>query len=263
MRLLSVPLLLFLFQSCVRHDLSPDVFDCNESDLTTEVIETSPASGCDASDGLIRVDATGGTPPYSFQINNTTNTSGRFDALNAGIYSVRVSDARGCAAEIGNVLINATGFAFGAEVHPNTDCIGGNGSIAITVQEGQSPFEFSFAGGDFSEVSTFTALADGTYEIAVRDASNCSAFLSVTVPKGETGTSWSAEIRPLMTTYCALTGCHNGVSRPDLRLYDKAKFYAKKIKELTQDGSMPFEGSLTQNQIDLIACWVDEGAKDN
>jgi hypothetical protein len=66
-----------------------------------------------------------------------------------------------------------------------------------------------------------------------------------------------------MNTYCALSGCHDGRRRPDLRLYERAKFYAKAIKSKTQDRSMPFEGSLTQEQIDVIACWVDDGALEN
>jgi hypothetical protein len=64
-----------------------------------------------------------------------------------------------------------------------------------------------------------------------------------------------------MEKNCATTGCHNGVSRSnDFREYTSAKTFANSIKSKTQDRSMPFDGTLTQDQIDLIACWVDDGA---
>jgi hypothetical protein len=67
-----------------------------------------------------------------------------------------------------------------------------------------------------------------------------------------------------MDASCALTGCHNGVSRPDLRIYANAKKYSYQIKEFTQDRSMPFDGPpLQQSEIDLITCWVDDGALEN
>lgn len=87
--------------------------------------------------------------------------------------------------------------------------------------------------------------------------------LSVNVPRGMKGTSWINNIRPIMTESCALTGCHDGSIQVDLRVYATAKSYAPKMKEFTQDRSMPFDGSLEQSKIDLIACWVDDGALNN
>lgn len=88
--------------------------------------------------------------------------------------------------------------------------------------------------------------------------------LTITIPQGTTGTSWAVDIKPIMEKNCAITGCHNGVSRSnDFREFTSAKSHAKSIKSKTQDRSMPFDGALTQNEIDLIACWVDDGALQN
>ena len=38
---------------------------------------------------------------------------------------------------------------------------------------------------------------------------------------------------------------------------------AGQIKTLTGNRTMPAEGSLTQAEIDMIACWVDDGAVAN
>jgi hypothetical protein len=75
--------------------------------------------------------------------------------------------------------------------------------------------------------------------------------------------SWQADILPIMTNSCAIVECHNGISRLDWRDYNKVKQYAASIKSKTQDKSMPFDVPLPQHEIDLIACWVDNGALDN
>ena len=76
--------------------------------------------------------------------------------------------------------------------------------------------------------------------------------------------SWEKDILPIMKTSCATAGCHDGISRLDWTDYDEVKRYALTIKQRTKDRSMPFDGPpLSQEQIDLIACWVDAGAPGN
>jgi hypothetical protein len=76
-------------------------------------------------------------------------------------------------------------------------------------------------------------------------------------------TSWQDEILPIMTASCATSGCHDGVSRGDWTNYNEVKDYAAAIKRRTVDKSMPFDGPLPQDQINKIACWVDNGALNN
>lgn len=76
-------------------------------------------------------------------------------------------------------------------------------------------------------------------------------------------TSWQNDILPIMTTSCATNGCHDGISRRDWTNYNEVVTYAASIKARTQNKSMPFDGPLPQDQINKIACWVDNGALDN
>jgi hypothetical protein len=68
-----------------------------------------------------------------------------------------------------------------------------------------------------------------------------------------------------MANSCAISGCHDGSvsSLPNFSNLSVIQANASMIKSRTQSGNMPKTGSLTQNQIDLIACWVDDGALDN
>ncbi len=74
--------------------------------------------------------------------------------------------------------------------------------------------------------------------------------------------SFAATIRPIIDNSCIQ--CHNGSGHPlDFRNFTVVKNNAEKIKELTQARIMPLQGSLTSEEIALIACWVDNGAPDN
>lgn len=81
------------------------------------------------------------------------------------------------------------------------------------------------------------------------------------------GVSYSSTIEPLISTHCAIPGCHvRGNQLPELTDYEKISANASKIKEMTSSGIMPPETSgmiLTKQEIDDIICWVDAGAPEN
>lgn len=77
-------------------------------------------------------------------------------------------------------------------------------------------------------------------------------------------TSWQNDILPILEKSCAVSGCHDGISRRDWTDYNEVKQYAAAFKQRTQDRSMPFDGPpLSQEHINVIACWVDSGAQEN
>lgn len=74
--------------------------------------------------------------------------------------------------------------------------------------------------------------------------------------------SFVMDIQPIINSKCIM--CHNGSQPiPDFRTYQVIKNNASKVKELTAARIMPKEGSLSDAQIKLIGCWVDNGAPDN
>lgn len=259
--------LLFLISSgiysCDNHETP---FNCAESDLSLNVDVIGVASGCNISDGAITLTAQGGKEPYKFQINNhPLQATGVFANLLPGIYSAKVIDANSCETLLGNINVTATGFVVSADVESDYLCIDGNGMVTVTVDDGQfPPYQYQMEGQTFSSNNIFTGLQKGNHVITVKDNSDCTVQLNVTIPHGNSGTSWTSDIKPIMEARCAVSGCHDGKYRPDLRLYDKAYFYRDLIRKYTQDGSMPFDGpKLSQNQIQLISCWVDDGAPQN
>lgn len=249
--------------SCSNND-APKPVDCTLSGLSVIVENIVPATDCSATDGVITVHATGGEPPYMYRLNNGDNQQeGNFDGIQAGVYSVKVIDHHECEVYAENIVVPAEGLSFNTTIQDDDGCLNDNGSVTIDILEGTGPFQYQYNDGNFTGNNFFADLPAGDHLFSVRTADGCTVRLNVTIPRAATGVSWAQEILPVIETKCALFGCHNGDARPDLRNYNNALFYASSIKKFTRDRSMPFDGSLTQAQIDLIACWVDDGAMNN
>lgn len=83
--------------------------------------------------------------------------------------------------------------------------------------------------------------------------------------------TFSEDIKPIIETKCAISGCHNGDMGAELNWTDFEQFHARASSGLvkfrvTHRIMPPSEspaGPLTQEQINAIACWSDQGALNN
>lgn len=124
-----------------------------------------------ASDGLIEIAVTDGTPPYSYLWIPGGQTSARISGLTAGTYSVHVEDASG---RLGNVTVIITQPAALLPAYIITspvDCSTGNATVLISATGGIPGYTGT---GSFQQ-------SVGTKIYQVRDANNCTADISVTV----------------------------------------------------------------------------------
>jgi hypothetical protein len=159
---------------------------------TVEIVATRrPCVADNLSRGDIRVDITGGTPPYSVSVNGgpfTTNTL--YTDSNTGTIFVVVLDS----AIPGQVV--SSNFNLVPYPPPTTSLtatpslIGkstGTGAIFIRNLVGDGPFSFSLSGPTFSPVfdsygNYYGALLNGPYTVTVTDTHGCSARYPITVP---------------------------------------------------------------------------------
>ena len=98
--------------------------------------------------------------------------------------------------------------------------------------------------------------------VFVKDNNDCEISSTVRVPFG---TSLETDVMPLLESNCAISDCHDGGNNlPDWKVKGNVISYAGVIKQRTENGSMPPMGStITDAEINTIACWVDDGAQDN
>ena len=80
--------------------------------------------------------------------------------------------------------------------------------------------------------------------------------------------SYSTEVEPIITAHCSISGCHNGTlgSEKDwtnpLTLQSKSAEVKRRVLLPDSDNEkMPLTGSLNQEQITLLVCWVEQGAQ--
>lgn len=82
--------------------------------------------------------------------------------------------------------------------------------------------------------------------------------------------SYNAQVKPIITSSCAFSGCHNGDlgSERNWNVFTTFQGKRESVKDrITRPagtpGHMPAVGSLTPDQIETIVCWVDQGGQDN
>ena len=80
--------------------------------------------------------------------------------------------------------------------------------------------------------------------------------------------TYSKTIEPIISANCAVPNCHDGSNQsiPDWTILENVQAQAALIKERTGNRTMPPSSSgliLLKEEIDDIACWVDNGAQNN
>jgi gliding motility-associated-like protein len=126
--------------------------------------------------GSVTATASGGTSPYQFSIDSITfQSSGTFNGLTAGIYSMFVIDANGCDTTI-SFTITQPDSVLTVEIETYNDilCAGqSNGSATALASGGTPPYTFSWNTVPVQNTATATGLTAGTYTVTVDDANNC------------------------------------------------------------------------------------------
>lgn len=220
---------------------------------------------CSIADGSITVSASGGTEPYQYSINGgTKQSSAVFNSLSKGTYSITVFDKNKCEMSVSGVLVNlpASTLDFTFSTVSDTDCSASNGEISINAT-GSSDYTYSKDNGlNFLSNSSFGNLDPATYSVVVKDGNGCKVTKSVIVAQGSTGVTYTNDILPIFQSKCSFSGCHP--EQGDWFTYNTAKDNASLIKTKTGNKSMPKSpqpgGSLSEQQIALIACWANDGA---
>lgn len=80
-------------------------------------------------------------------------------------------------------------------------------------------------------------------------------------PSCDQEVSFAQNVNPIIVTNCV--ECHKGNRFPDLRTYSGISVNASNIRSQVVSGLMPQGSSLTNEEIGLISCWIDNGALDN
>jgi hypothetical protein len=140
-----------------------------------------------------------------------------------------------------------------------------DGSITVKSSGGSQPYLYSIDGVNFQQSSTFSGLNGGTYVITVQDVNECTNEVQAVVSE-QPIVSFVNDIVPILETNCMIPTCHCDGHSLCFDNYETVKEYSIGIRDRTTQRAMPpaYSGkSLTDNEIELIANWVNQGAIDN
>ena len=199
-----------IFSNLVNGDYTLYIRDANNC-LTTEMVSinidslTTTAYLLDnilcAGDATasVMVNASGGTAPYEYGLNNNFQSNNVFANLAAGNYNFVVRDVNGMQATA-NISVSEP-VALSLQVDTNQD------QATLNVQGGTAPYQYSVDNGTLQSSLQFSNLAAGNHSAMVIDVNNCSLSTNFTI----TISPIEAEIVETSSILCA--GDNNGSIR--------------------------------------------------
>jgi gliding motility-associated-like protein len=138
----------------------------------------SPSCG-GAANGGVNITVNGTATPYTFNWNNAA-TSEDLTNIAAGTYTVSVSNTDGCSVtQSYTVTQSSTGISLAATVTDVTCNGGNNGSINLSVNGGNAPYNFVWNNG--AQTQNISNLNAGNYDVVVTDAIGCMGSQSIAV----------------------------------------------------------------------------------
>lgn len=161
-------------------DATEDNGSCIFCSLVGESAESTDVSCFGGADGSVAWTVNGGEGiTYTLLPGDITNTTGVFEGLVAGTYTVLAFDANDCVLE--QVISVGEPDVLEVTIDEITDAVDNDGAIDISIDGGVEPYVVVWTGtagaatGYTSADEDIEGLATGTYAVVVTDANGCTA----------------------------------------------------------------------------------------
>ncbi|MGD1844902.1 MAG: FG-GAP-like repeat-containing protein [Salibacteraceae bacterium] len=151
--------------------------------LTLSNSGSSNLSCNNSADGSATFAGTGGTMPYSYNWSSGGATTASATGLNAGTYSVTITDANGCTDSASVTLTQPNVLVIAAVVDSNATCNGlRDGGASASATGGIMPYSYTWSSA--ANTASFSGVVAGTYSVTITDANGCtdSTAISITEP---------------------------------------------------------------------------------
>ncbi|MBI2270610.1 MAG: SBBP repeat-containing protein [Bacteroidetes bacterium] len=150
------------------------------------VLGFSTQWSCSSNNSSATVNITNGNAPYTYLWSNgqTTQTS---TGLTLGSYSITITDSKGCS-KVQTANIPQPSSMTLTPTSTNTTCGNSNGSAAVSVSGGTTPYSYIWSNG--ATVKTNANISSGNYTVTVTDLNGCSksATYNIAPSSGPTAT---------------------------------------------------------------------------
>jgi hypothetical protein len=141
------------------------------------------------SNGNIRVNVKGGTPPYNFSWNHDPNLNDPLaNNLKAGVYSVKITDSFGCELLVNDLEVQQPDELELVSISTfSTSCFGRqDGEAVFFIQGGTEPYSVNFTSALLSTNEVrLPDLGGGSYNLEVIDANGCALSIPFLIDSPE------------------------------------------------------------------------------
>ncbi|WP_118975850.1 T9SS type B sorting domain-containing protein [Taibaiella koreensis] len=135
-------------------------------------------------DGSLTVSASGGRPPFSYQLGGdaTWQTATNFSNKGAGEYVIKVKDGNQCIKDT-TVTLEQPGKLVADTSFIGNDCNGvdDGGVIEVTVGGGTPPYQYAWLHDAALHEAKITGLVNGRYHVQVTDAHGCTDSATINI----------------------------------------------------------------------------------
>lgn len=139
----------------------------------------TPVTCYGLSDATIDILASGGTPPYNYNLNNGSDNviqeEPAFTHLKAGTYKLQVKDTRGCGITLNYLSVNQPSplQVTSAYTKPVSCNETKDGKITLEIKGGTTPYSYSLDTHSWQPDSAWNQLDAGRYYFQVKDKNGC------------------------------------------------------------------------------------------
>ncbi len=124
------------------------------------------------SNGSIQLTASGTAPPFLYVLGSDTSSTGLFENLPAGTYTISVINQVGCVVTTGVDLNQPWNLSGNISLEQDISCSGfSDGSLSVQAVGGTAPYTYVWNNGETDSLAT--ALPPGTAEVTITDAHGC------------------------------------------------------------------------------------------
>lgn len=148
-------------------------------------------NACTEGNGSVTISPSNGQEPYQV---NTSNGQAEFyfGDLTSGTYTYQITDAHGCVINT-TATVNNGSPVIEQVTLTDVTCFGGsNGSINLTVNDGNPSYTYNWSNGFTTESNT--TLGAGTYAVQITDANGCTTSGTYVINEPE-----AIEINPIVS----------------------------------------------------------------
>jgi gliding motility-associated-like protein len=149
------------------------------SALELTILSQSSTSCFGFCDGAISIEASGGTPPYTFSWANGADTTA-LTGLCAGAYPLLLTDANGCELPVSYEIEQPEEFIATIAVEQEVSCFGGSdGQLSVTTNGQPTGFDWSTG----STTDTLDNRPSGLYSVTVTNTDGCQDTTEALLPQ--------------------------------------------------------------------------------